>query len=223
MDITAASECELRQKVLDLCEIFRPKPIIVRTDAFPDSFLVGKQYHHSNKRGVFESISFRYNPDNPFVIEAKRRKSQKEPEPTPEEFPRRMQTMIMMLPFMMAWAQYTMARGMGYETFQEYMQKTSEINAKARETTSNCEEADRLARQEIYKRYYEHGGKGSYVELANPEKTLYKTTILFRVIGKNVNAVSRCHSYYLRQRGISYPVFSNVIPDATEHIGPWKL
>lgn len=231
MDTVSDSESELRQKVLDLCEIFHPKPIIVRTDAFPDSFLVGKQYHHSNRRAVFESISFRYNPDNPLVIQTKlkqerqgRRKEGQQLTPE-EEFLRRMQIMFMMLPFMTARHLHMTAKSWGYDTYEEYLQKTNEIYTKARKAAgdNNREEADRLARQELDKRYYEHGGKGSYVELINPKKTLYKTTILFRVIGKRNYMVSKYLGYYLRQVGASTPVISNSIPDATEHIGPYEF
>jgi hypothetical protein len=210
-ELIAESQDELRRSILNIAEQAQPVPIIVLTDAFPDSFLVGKQYYERDPNAIFESIQFRLNDDHPSRVQVNQQVREKR-RPQPRTEPERDQTEINPLGStdeMVEMMNKKIAESMGMDSFQEFIQHMKVSVAKAYESTDNEKEAILKASEELQKRWYEYGGKGSYVELWNPKKHLEKTTILFRVIGKNVDTNVQHLRYYSRFHGITG--FCNIV------------
>ena len=206
-DIHAETEDDLRKSILDICKSLDGMPLIVLTDAFPDSFLVGRQYYDGDQNAIFESIQFHYNVDHPASIAKAKWEAQRKERPklTPQQLAELEQTRGERIEL----AKEKIAEGMGLKTFDEYITMMKDSLAKAYQITSDQKEASRIAAEKHMRRWYEHGGQGTYVELWNPKKELEKTTILFRVIGKNIDANGNHLRYYSRLHNIEG--FANIV------------
>lgn len=200
---------DLRRNVLQLCDVCNPKPIVVMTDAAPHSFLVGKQYYIFDDNGFFECIAFKYNPDHLTEIARAAASTRDESGQRQAHFIPSQQQRDEIHQMMMD----ELAKRFGLKSFDEYIKTMKEDLIEAHNqqadnsTNSNNDsyppkQASQIAYEKMMERLYEHGGKGAYCTLQNPKQDLYKTTILFRVIGKSYQRLSDFEGYYLRLKNI---------------------
>jgi hypothetical protein len=211
--ITAENLEGLRVQVTEIAEKMDPNPIVVFTDAFPDSFLVGKQYHRSSPNPIFEQILFRLNPDHPAEIarreqeglsdyqkEHKKQGARPGSEPASDSEPEEKARLEKQIEE----SHRMMAQSMGLSSYSDFIDLVkNSVQEHLSPSGNNLQEAIEKGQQKLMKQYYEHGGRGAYIGLENPKESLKNTTIQFRVISKREDmAFGNCCRYYAKIHGI---------------------
>jgi hypothetical protein len=214
VDIVTEDKEEIRRRVIEIADKTSPRPIIVITDAFPGSFLVGKQYNNKSKDAIFEQILFEYNPDHwsrtQQTAPARRKKTQAEKEAMQKAYPDNMTADDEMLATM----KQKIAESVGMSSHDQFLKHMQDSMRKAALSGIDEKEARERLAKEMMDAYYEHGGKGAYAELQNPKETLKNTTIQFRVIGRSGYHLSNYARYYSRFHDFSlHAATANIISD----------
>lgn len=206
---------ELKKQIIAFAEKTNPKPIVVITDVFPDSFIVSKQYHRSNPNAIFEQILFKLNPDHPTVIHQKAleektkppeaRETQKVERPEPRFDRDKMLNEL----------GQREAEALGMNAHEDFIKYLKDSMVEAQQSGLDEKEVIAKMQKDLMKRYYEHGGKGAYSKLENPKESLKNTTIQFRVISKREDmAFSNCCRHYAKSHGIRIScAITNAIED----------
>nr|AFK24841.1 hypothetical protein Josef01_02j05_52 [uncultured archaeon] len=205
-NIVTEDKEEIRRRVIEIADKTNPRPIIVITDAFPDSYLVGRQCHHKSRDAIFEQILFEYNPDHWSRTQQQtpipRKKTQAEKEATQKAYP---DNMAEVQDEMLAAMNQKVAENFGMYSHDQFLKYMQDSMRKAALSGIDEKEAIKNMQKEMMDMYYQHGGKGAYAQLENPKETLKNTTIQFRVIGRNdyflsdyARYYSRFHNFHLR-------------------------
>ena len=210
---------ELRRQVIEIAQKMEPNPIIVLTDAFPDCFLVGKQYHRKSPNPIFEQILFMRNPDHPAVIQqmALQDHHERHRDNAGKIHERAGSSLWGNEDGMLEYFKQKEAESLGMKSYDEFAQFLKDSMRNAQPSGLGEKEAIAKMQEDIMKKYYEHGGKGAFIGLENPKQTLKNTTIQFRVISKREDMASiNCCRYYAKRHGIALScATTNAIPDAT--------
>lgn len=213
----------LRAKVIEIAERTAPKPIVVITDAFPDSFLVGKQYHASNPNAIFEQILFTPNPDHPALIQEKEmmKQGRLRRKPPASEGVGSSEPKISSDDEMLDNMRQREAESLGMGSHEEFITYLKNSLVGAQKSGADQQGAIAKLQKDLMQKYYEHGGQGAYSEIENPKESLKHTTIQFRVISKKEDmAFSDCCRYYAKSHDIPIRwAITNSIPDMTVRWG----
>jgi hypothetical protein len=217
--IVSDDKQEITRRVIEIANRTNPRPIVVITDAFPDSFLVGKQYHHKSKDPIFEQIVFEYNADHWSRTQQQQppmpgRKKKAEKEAAQKAYPDNMSEIP---DEMLAMANQKMAESMGMASFDQFIKYLQDGMRKAALAGVDEKEAKDQLSRELQEKYYQHGGQGAHAEMENPRETLKYTTIQFRVIGKEDNHLFGNYSrYYSKFHNFPlHAAIANIIADSS--------